>query len=346
MFPTFYWDAERKILKLVDQRMLPHQIVYRRYRRASQVVSAIANMVVRGAPAIGITGAFGLTAEAFYRSQHSSNLPEFWRYMETAYSKLEASRPTAVNLSWGLRRLWEKADKNASPRENALIWEAEVLRMQKEDVSINHQLGNNGAELFEGKNRLLTHCNAGALATAGWGTALGVIRSAHQQRKVKMVYANETRPYLQGARLTAFELLTDGIPVTLIADSAAGHLILQKQVEAVIVGADRIAANGDTANKIGTCSLAVLAHHAGLPFYIAAPVSTIDISTPKGQSIQIEERNGEEIKAWRNVPVAPREVQAYNPSFDVTPAYLITGIITEKGVIKSPQTPQEFLNKQ
>jgi len=345
MFPTLSWDTQKKALKLIDQRLLPHQVVYRKYYRACQVAKAIKDMVVRGAPAIGIVGAFGLALEADWLAARAKEQTSFWNEAQKAYQTLIEARPTAVNLSWALKRLWVKTTKEMHIKDVAALWEQEALQMIKEDVSINKMIGQNGADLLKLNSRVLTHCNAGALATAGWGTALGVIRSAQQEGKIDMVYANETRPYLQGARLTAFELLNDNIPVTLIADNTGGYLMQQKSIDAVIVGADRIAANGDTANKIGTCSLATLAYHHRIPFYVAAPISTIDLNTETGKKIVIEERNPQEITHLGNKWIAPKNIKVYNPSFDITPASLITGVITEKGVISYPQTPLNYLQE-
>ncbi len=350
MFQTLAWDEKNKILKLLDQRLLPHQVVYKKYRRASQVARAINKMVVRGAPAIGITGAFGLTLEALhfssggFSSGDGSSSLDFWHTMNNAYQEIVSSRPTAVNLSWALNRLWKNAETAVSPREVAEQWEKESLALLQEDINTNKKIGENGAALLNPGCRILTHCNAGALATAGWGTALGIARTAHQQGKVEMVYAGETRPYLQGARLTAFELLSDGIPVTLFTDNSAGHLMQKGLVDAVIVGADRIAFNGDTANKIGTYSLAILANYHQVPFYAAAPLSTVDPETENGDSITIEERDASEVTHLGGQRIAPGQATACNPSFDVTPARLVSGIITEKGVIKYPGTPGEFID--
>jgi len=344
MFDTLTWDQENRILKLLDQRLLPGQVIYRRYRRASEVARAIKNMVVRGAPAIGITGAFGLTLEAFQysRKKPQTGGSEFWETMHAAYRELLSSRPTAVNLAWALDHLWQQTENDMLPSEVAQLWENASIKLLEDDVTTNREIGEKGAGLLGGGSCVYTHCNAGALATAGWGTALGVIRSAFRQNKISMVYAGETRPYLQGARLTVFELLTDEIPVTLVTDNSAGYLMQTKCIDAVIVGADRVAANGDTANKIGTYSLAVLANHHVIPFYVAAPVATLDLNIPDGSRIVIEERDPAEITCLGKQRLAPSCSAAYNPSFDVTPASLISGIITEKGVIAYPETPGNY----
>jgi methylthioribose-1-phosphate isomerase len=280
--------------------------VYVTCRTAEEVAAAIRDMVVRGAPAIGCAAAFGVAL---------SN--------GSGYEILAKSRPTAVNLFWALDRMKKAKDLKA---------EAEAIFA--EDLAANRAMGKLGAELIPNQARVMTHCNAGALATAGYGTALGVIRSA-KHKKISVI-ANETRPYLQGARLTAYEMVQEGIPVTLITDSMAGHLMSKGEVDVIVVGADRIAANGDTANKIGTYALAVLAKRHGIPFYVAAPLSTFDPKIPDGSHIEIEERPASEVTGYRDRRWAPEGVSVRNPAFDVTPADLITGIITERGVVLSP----------
>lgn len=301
-------------LDLLDQRRLPREEVYVTCRSAAEVADAIRTMVVRGAPAIGVTAAFGI---ALARQQG--------RDIEEAARLLRATRPTAVNLSWAIDRML---------RAGGSAEEAEA--MFHEDIEANRRLGRYGAELLGETATLLTHCNAGALATAGYGTALGVIRSAVEQGKKIAVFADETRPYLQGARLTAWELQQDGIDVTLITDNMAGHFFQQGKFDGVVVGADRIAANGDTANKIGTYTVAVLAHVHGVPFYVAAPVSTIDIATPDGTGIPIEERSVAEVTEIAGAAIAPEGVAVRHPAFDVTPAKYITAIITDRGVLRPP----------
>jgi methylthioribose-1-phosphate isomerase len=300
------WLGDR--LELLDQRLLPEKTVYVTCRTADEVAKAIKEMVVRGAPAIGCAAAFGVVL--------SKGSPE-------GYEILKNSRPTAVNLFWALARMKKAKDL-----------EAEARAIFDEDLAANHAMGDLGAALIPEKARVMTHCNAGALATAGYGTALGVIRSS--KGKNISVIANETRPYLQGARLTAYEMVQEGIPVTLITDSMAGHLMSCGEVDVVVVGADRIAANGDVANKIGTYALAVLAKRHGIPFYVAAPLSTFDPSIPDGSKIPIEERGAEEVTGYRDARWAPLGVSVRNPAFDVTPAELVTGIITEKGVVMHP----------
>jgi methylthioribose-1-phosphate isomerase len=294
-------------LEVLDQRLLPDQVRYLICRSAAEVADAIRDMAVRGAPAIGCAAAFGIALEP----------------KESSYDVLAKSRPTAVNLFWALERMRRARDKRA---------EAEAIFAQ--DVAVNRAIGENGAKLVPEKARILTYCNTGALATAGHGTALGVIRSARD--KGVSVLACETRPYLQGARLTTWECAQEGIPCTLIADNMAGHLMSRGEVDLVIVGADRIAANGDTANKIGTYTLAVLAERHGLPFYVAAPLSTFDAQTPDGSKIPIEERAAEEMTGYRGTRWAPAGIQVRNPAFDVTPAELITAIICEKAVVQAP----------
>ena len=306
------WHGDH--LDLLDQRRLPEDIVYVTCRTAAETAAAIRDMVVRGAPAIGCAAAYGIALDA----RTGRNLAE-------AEALLAASRPTAVNLFWALERMRGSADP-----------QAEALAIYAEDIAANKAMGAFGAALIADGARIMTHCNAGALATAGHGTALGVIRSARDAGKTISVIANETRPYLQGARLTAWEMVQENIPVTLVTDNMAGHLISRGQVDVVIVGADRIAANGDTANKIGTYTLSVLAHRHGIPFYVAAPLSTFDPAIPDGSHIPIEERPAEEVTGYRGVRWAPAGVQVCNPAFDVTPADLITAIITERGTVVRP----------
>ncbi|HEX2649283.1 MAG TPA: S-methyl-5-thioribose-1-phosphate isomerase [Burkholderiales bacterium] len=302
------WQGDR--LELLDQRLLPEKEEYVVCRTAAEVATAIRDMVVRGAPAIGCSAAFGVAL--------SGGSPE-------SYELLAKSRPTAVNLFWALERMRKAKDLKA---------EAEAILA--EDLAANRKMGAIGAKLIPSGARVMTHCNAGALATSGHGTALGVVRSSFRNENPLSVIACETRPYLQGARLTAWECVQEGIPCTLITDSMAGHLISRGEVDLVIVGADRIAANGDTANKIGTYPLAVLARRHGLPFYVAAPLSTFDPAIPEGSAIPIEERPAEEVTGHRGARWAPQGVKVRNPAFDVTPAELITGIICEKGVATAP----------
>ena len=295
-------------LELLDQRLLPDQLSYVRCRNAAEVAAAIKDMVVRGAPAIGCAAAFGVVL--------SGGAPE-------AYEALAKSRPTAVNLFWALERMKRAKDLRA---------EAEAIF--REDIAANRAMGAHGAALIPEAARILTYCNTGALATAGHGTALGIVRSS-RAKKVSVI-ACETRPYLQGARLTAWECVQEGIPCTLITDNMAGYLMSLGEVDVVVVGADRIAANGDVANKIGTYALAVLARRHGIPFYVAAPLSTFDPAIPDGSHIHIEERPAGEVTGYRGTRWAPEGVKVRNPAFDVTPAELVTGIVCERGVILGP----------
>ncbi len=315
---TLRWREGR--LELLDQRLLPERIEYVVCHDAAEVAQAIRDMVVRGAPAIGCAAAFGLALEAARGGS-----------LDAAFDILARSRPTAVNLFWALDRM--RAALDARGAEGL---EAAALAIHREDLAVNRAIGKYGAELIADGARIMTHCNAGALATAGHGTALGVIRSARDAGKHVSVIANETRPYLQGARLTAWEMVQEHIPVTLVTDNMAGHLMSRGEVDLVIVGADRIAANGDVANKIGTYTLAVLAKRHALPFYVAAPLSTFDISLADGKAIPIEERGADEVTGYRSMRWAPQGVQVRNPAFDVTPAELVTGIVCEYGVVLEP----------
>ena len=305
-------------LHLLDQRLLPRDVVWVECRDAHSVAVAIRDMIVRGAPAIGVAAAFGIALAELTSDDVAS-----------AAEELRAARPTAVNLGWAVDRMLRAHARGAD-----LVAEAEA--MFREDVESNKRIGHFGAELLGAQATILTHCNAGALATAGYGTALGVIRAAVEGGKRIAVFADETRPYLQGARLTAWELQQEGIDVTLITDNMSGHFFQKQTFDAVIVGADRIAANGDTANKIGTYTVAVLANAHGVPFYIAAPVSTIDIDCPSGESIPIEERSSAEVTSIGDMRIAPEGIHVRHPAFDVTPAKLITAIITDRGVLRPP----------
>ena len=309
-------------LYLLDQTKLPVEEVWLSYNNYRPVIDAIRTMVVRGAPAIGVTAAYAYCLAAL----EGADLKE-------AKEALAASRPTAVNLFWALERMANKANACGGDPETLI---AEAVAIHQEDVAMCKAMGLYGAAVVPHHARILTHCNAGALATGGYGTALGVIRAAHEQGKVEMVYADETRPLLQGARLTAYELVSDHIPATLIADNMAASLMSKGKIDMVVVGCDRMAANGDFANKIGTYSVAVNAHHHGVPFYVALPCSTIDLSIPDGSGIPIEEREKDEVRTLYGVQTAPKTVEVYNPAFDVTPHSLVTGIITEKGVIYPP----------
>ena len=323
---------EGNTLYLLDQTRLPVQEDWIAYTDFRAVARAITDMVVRGAPAIGITAAYAYCLAAL----EFRNTPDFAAAMDQAEQVLAASRPTAVNLFWALRRMADCLKANGSTPEaiDVLIREAQAIH--EEDVEMNRTLGDFGAAVVPAHARILTHCNAGSLATGGYGTALGVVRSAFNQGKVDMVYADETRPLLQGARLTAYELVHDNIPCTLITDNMAGFLMAQGKVDLVILGCDRMAANGDFANKIGTYSVAVNARYHGIPFYTALPSSTINLSIEDGSGIPIEERPGVEVTHLAGVQTAPEQVRTWNPAFDVTPHQLLTGIITERGVIYPP----------
>jgi methylthioribose-1-phosphate isomerase len=320
---------------MIDQRRLPAEEVYLRCRTVPEVASAIRDMAIRGAPAIGVAAALGLALAARGTKAEGAALREAF---DRACEELGATRPTAVNLFWAIERMRRRFERESAGAGAALrdALLAEALAIEEEDLAACRRMGDLGAELLPAGARVLTHCNAGALATAGYGTALGVIRSAARAGKVRNVFADETRPYLQGARLTAWELTRDGIPTTLIADNMAGHLMSRAEVDAVIVGADRIAANGDVANKIGTYTLAVLARENGLPFYVAAPVSTIDLDTPSGADIPIEERPADEVTHHGGRRLAPEGVSVRNPAFDVTPSRYVTAIVCERGVARAP----------
>ncbi|HEY0590606.1 MAG TPA: S-methyl-5-thioribose-1-phosphate isomerase [Thermoanaerobaculia bacterium] len=328
------WNSDH--LEVLDQRLLPHRIEWISVRNASETAAAIGSMAVRGAPAIGIAAAYGLALEA-------RRAPAL-EALRAGAGVLRRSRPTAVNLGWAVDRMLARAAATGETARAAAL-EAEAIRIHEEDIEANHRIGRFGAELLPAAPTILTHCNAGALATGGYGTALGVVRAAVESGRRVAVFADETRPFLQGARLTAWELDQEGIDVTLITDGMAGHFFQRRTFDAVIVGADRIAANGDTANKIGTYMLAVLAQKHSVPFYVAAPTSTIDLATPDGSSIPIEERSSAEVAEvvgrdergeLTKVRVAPEGVSARHPAFDVTPAELITAIVTERGVARAP----------
>ncbi|MCK9395024.1 MAG: S-methyl-5-thioribose-1-phosphate isomerase [Methylobacter sp.] len=331
---TLRWRDGR--LEMIDQRVLPARFEYLPYSSASEVAEGIRSMVVRGAPAIGCAAAYGVALEAMALRQ--ANRDAFAAGMEKGFDVLAASRPTAVNLFWALKRMrevWE-ANKQGTVDEIADRLLAEAHEVSAEDVRINRAMGAYGAALLPDGARVLTHCNAGALATAGHGTALGVFRSAVEAGKRISVIADETRPFLQGARLTAWEMVQEKIPVTLITDNMAGHLMSRGEIDAVVVGTDRVAANGDVANKIGTYMVAVLAQRHGIPFYVACPLSTIDLAIPDGAAIPIEERSADEVTGFRECQWAAEGVQIRNPAFDVTPAELVTALITEKGVVSQP----------
>jgi methylthioribose-1-phosphate isomerase len=316
-------------LKVLDQRLLPEQIRYDEYQDAAGVTEAIASMRVRGAPAIGIAAAYGVVLSV---QQHYPN-SDWQTAVNQDIEQLAASRPTAVNLFWALDKM--RAALASNPTEPLTVLEQLAIQIHADDTAANHAMGERGADVIGDAKAVLTHCNAGALATGGYGTALGVIRSLHKRGKLENVYADETRPWLQGARLTVWELAQDGIPATLIADSAAAWLMKSGKVDWIIVGADRIAANGDVANKIGTYSLAVLAKQHGVKVMVAAPSSTFDFSMENGNAIEIEQRNPKELLPECYLQ-ADSLVNAWNPVFDVTPAELITAIVTERGVVLNP----------
>jgi methylthioribose-1-phosphate isomerase len=334
MVNTLEWtDAG---VRFIDQTKLPTEEVYVTCTTYQEVADAIRTMIVRGAPAIGVAAAMGIALGV--KGIKADNVAELRNQFGHICRLMGETRPTAVNLFWAIRRMQRRFEE-LSGRPLAEIRQRmidEARLMHQEDIETNREMGRNGAVLLPASGSILTHCNAGALATAGYGTALGVIRSAVESGKQLHVYADETRPFLQGSRLTAWELMKDGIPTTLISDNMAGHIMSQGKIQAVIVGADRIAANGDTANKIGTYSVAILAKEHGIPFYVAAPFSTVDLETPDGSRIPIEERSSIEVTHLGGKQIAPTGVEVSNPAFDVTPAKYITAIITERGVAKAP----------
>ena len=341
MIPTVEWKDG--IVRLLDQSRLPGHIELLECKDVAAVASAIQELKVRGAPAIGVTAAMGVALGA--QCVSAADVSTLERHVLSICDQLAATRPTAVNLFWALTRM------KAVVRENRACTVAEIqsrlvqeaLAIQQEDIAMCKAMGRHGAGLIKDGHTVLTHCNAGALATAGYGTALGVIRAASEQGKQVHVFANETRPVLQGARLTAWELMEDGIPVTLITDSMAAVVMRQGKINLCVVGADRIAANGDVANKIGTYGVAVLAKAHDVPFYVAAPSSTIDVSMPSGSAIPIEERPGHEVTTINGEAyIAPKDVAVFNPAFDVTPAKYVTGIITERGIVSPERIADTF----
>ena len=334
MIKTLEWtDAG---VRFIDQTKLPTEEVYVTCKNYQEVADAIRTMIVRGAPAIGVAAAMGVALGAL--QAQATTLPEFEREFDAICNELAGTRPTAVNLFWAIRRMRDKFDQlrglPVSEIQRELV--AEAQRMLVEDIAANEAMGQHGAVLMPASGAVLTHCNAGALATAGYGTALGVIRAAVASGKQISVFADETRPFLQGSRLTAWELMKDGIPTTLIADNMAGAMMRLGKIDAVIVGADRIAANGDVANKIGTYTVAVLAKEHGIPFYVAAPISTVDLKTPDGTKIPIEQRASAEVTHLAGKQIAPDHVRVENPAFDVTPNKYVAAIITERGVARAP----------
>jgi len=334
MIQTLEWTDQG--VRFIDQRKLPTEEVYVNCTTHAQVADVIRNMVVRGAPAIGVAAAMGI-ALGVSNSKAETN-GDLKRDLDAVCDMIGKTRPTAVNLFWAIRRMQEKFERirlRPIPQIKQEMIE-EAKRMHAEDIAANQAMGRHGATLIPAAGGVLTHCNAGALATAGYGTALGVIRAAVEQGKKIHVYADETRPFLQGSRLTAWELMKDGIPTTVISDNMAGAMMKQGKIGAIVVGADRIAANGDVANKIGTYTVAVLAKEHGIPFYVAAPTSTVDLACPDGSRIPIEQRNGSEVTHIAGKQMVPDGVNVENPAFDVTPARYVGAIITERGVARAP----------
>ena len=331
-FRTIEWRDNSVVM--IDQTRLPGEEVYNTYTDFKSVAEAIRSMVIRGAPAIGVAAAMGVALGA--REIVANTRESFFSQLENVCDVMASTRPTAVNLFWAIERM-KRVAKEASDKPIKEICEAfknEAIRIEKEDIAICRNIGKWGEALIPDGASILTHCNAGGLATAGYGTALGVIRAAHEAGKKIRVFADETRPWLQGARLTAWELLKEEIPTTLISDNMAGFFMSRGEITCCVVGADRIAANGDTANKIGTYSVAVLAKENNIPFYVAAPVSTLDLNLSDGWQIPIEERSPEEVTHIKNIAIAPSGIAVRNPSFDITPARFISAIITENGVVQ------------
>jgi methylthioribose-1-phosphate isomerase len=328
---TIQWKNDRVVM--LDQRLLPHKEVYRVCRDYQEVAQAIRAMVIRGAPAIGVAAAMGVALGAA-----KAQVKTFDRDFERIFLTLSKTRPTAVNLFWALERMRKIYTVNRSRGVDVVkrLLKDEAQAIYKEDIAANKQLGKFGAQMLRNARHLMTHCNAGALATAGYGTALGVIRALKDAGREFDVFVNETRPFLQGARLTAWELKKENIPATLITDSMAGYVMQTGKVDAVVVGCDRVAANGDVANKIGTYTIAVLAKRHGIPFYVAGPTSSIDLNCPSGKEIPIEQRDAKEVSHIFGKALAPKGIKVFNPAFDVTSHDLISAIITEKGVIQPP----------
>lgn len=326
------------VVRMIDQTRLPGEKEFVDCRTIEEVGHAIKTMVIRGAPAIGVAAAMGVSLGA--DSIETSTFENFYQELEKKCDRLGQSRPTAVNLAWAIKRMKEVAQDNQSLSivELKSRLKEEALTILTEDIATNQAMGQHGQTLVEDGNVILTHCNAGALATAGFGTALGVVRASVNAGKNIRVLANETRPFLQGARLTAWELKEDDIPVKLITDNMCGFFMNKQEVDVVVVGADRIAANGDVANKIGTYMVAVLAKENNIPFYVAAPVSTLDLSLASGKEIPIEERSSEEVMNINKKRIAPEGVEAAHPAFDITPNHLVTAIITENGIARAPFT--------
>src|ERR1700726_3537208 len=334
MIQTLEWTDQG--VRFIDQTKLPTEETYVVCKTHEQVADVIRNMVVRGAPAIGVATAMGI-ALAVKNSKAESTV-DLKRDIDQACDVISKTRPTAVNLFWAIRRMQEEFERMRIRPISQIKLELveEAKRMHAEDIAANQAMGRHGATLMPSEGGVLTHCNAGALATAGYGTALGVIRAAVEAGKKIPVYADETRPFLQGSRLTAWELMKDGIPTTVISDNMAGAMMRQGKIGAIVVGADRIAANGDVANKIGTYSVAVLAKEHSIPFYVAAPLSTVDFETPDGSGIPIEQRDGKEVTHIAGRQMVPDGVEVENPAFDVTPAKYVTAIVTERGIARAP----------
>jgi methylthioribose-1-phosphate isomerase len=333
-FKTIEWKGDH--IRILDQRRLPQGVRYLDCRDDSSVAKAIRTMAIRGAPAIGVAAAMGIALAAKKIRSHQPGV--FHRSLEKVCQQMRQTRPTAVNLFWAIDRMRGILDqvRSHSIEEIRARLKEEALRIYEDDVEVNRKIGENGKILIHDGDGVLTHCNAGALATAGYGTALGVIYAARDEGKRFHIFVNETRPLLQGARLTAWELVQEKIPSTVITDNMAGWLMRKGEIKLVLVGADRIAQNGDTANKIGTYTLAVLSKWHGLPFYVAAPISTVDISLVSGEEIPIEERAPEELTHFTGKRITPKGIDVFNPAFDVTPHSMIRGIITEKGIIRKP----------
>jgi len=326
------------VVRMIDQTRLPNEKTFVDCRTIEQVGDAIRNMIIRGAPAIGVAAAMGISLGA--ESIKAETFDDFYTQLEKQCVVLGQSRPTAVNLQWAIDRMKRVTQDNQSlplPELRQRL-KQEALDICEEDIESNRTMGDFGQSLIENGQTILTHCNAGALATAGFGTALGVVRAAVNAGKGVRVLANETRPFLQGARLTAWELMEDNIPVKLITDNMCGHFMKKKEIDVVVVGADRIAGNGDVANKIGTYMVAVLAQKHGIPFYVAAPISTLDLSLASGDEIPIEERSAEEVVSIRGRRIAPEGIEVSHPAFDITPNDLVSAIITEKGIARPPYT--------
>jgi len=333
-FKTIEWKGDR--VRILDQRRLPREVRYLDCRDASAVAEAIRTMAIRGAPAIGVAAAMGIALAA--KNTRFNKPRAFAKAIEKVCNEMRQTRPTAVNLFWAvdrMKRILDQVHVYGVERTKTKLAE-EALRIYEEDVKVNQKIGEFGRRLINSGDGVLTHCNAGALATAGYGTALGVIYAAWGEGKRFHVFVDETRPMLQGCRLTAWELVQEKIPATVITDNMAGVLMKEGKIGLVLVGADRIARNGDTANKIGTYSLAVLSRYHGIPFYVAAPTSTLDLSLASGRDIPIEERDVKEVTHFRGSPISPKGVKAFNPAFDVTPHSLIHAIITEKGIVRKP----------